>query len=395
MAESEASNTVVLSTRECKVSTGVDGKHSMRHIVIPVLFAAIAIFLLVLSKVPEAVTHDFLNLYSASSLARDGRAADLYNPSLLLQREKHILPAVSNLTVFSRPPWYAVILAPLSLLPYGVATFAAWVALQMGLLGVSWYWGVRRFGPKVIEYTCLYIPPMAGIAYGQDCLFPLILLIASYALATKNRNFFSGLVLGLGLFKFHLFGLWPAILLINRRWTMLLGFTCSAAMEFLVSLFVSGTGGLESYIRFLSLPSDALHPAPEKVISMWGILANLHIHRPAVAAACITLCATATVLRSFRLNTEQIFITATAASLFIAPHVYLYDATILLLPIWLMIFSIANKRGCTGSQLFSKPYAFIALLFLPAPFTMIGALSVAFFFTLAILQQSSQSAGPS
>jgi|SRR5579862_518365 len=360
------------------VVRGVSTRTWRSTILVPVLFSCIAIMLLVLMKRPEAMTHDFLNLYTGASFARDGRIADLYNPETVLAREQEFVKGLARVTVFSRPPWYALILAPMSMLPYGAGAFGLWVFLQMSLLGLSWVWAVRRFGRDVIRYTCLYLPPMTGIAYGQDCLVPLCILIAGYIVANKKRDFVSGLVLGMGLFKFHLFCLWPPILAVNKRWKMLSGMAAAVVLEFLLSLSLSGTSGLQAYVRFLLKGSSALHPEPRKVVSLWGILANLGFGQGAVALLCVIAVVAITLLQSRCLSTEQVFIIATIGSLAIAPHIYLYDATILLLPIWLLIFTSNDQKASTGAELFAKPYAFMGLLFLPPPLLAIGGLSVLF-----------------
>jgi hypothetical protein len=46
-------------------------------------------------------------------------------------------------------------------------------------------------------------------------------LVVAYVLAEKKREFWSGLALGAGLFKFHLFFLWPLALASQKRWKML------------------------------------------------------------------------------------------------------------------------------------------------------------------------------
>jgi hypothetical protein len=80
---------------------------------------------------------------------------------------------------------------------------------------------------------------------------------------------------------------------------------------------------------------------------------------------------------------EKLFVVATAGSLALAPHVYLYDATTLLLPLWLAIFSCADSKVSQTSILFSKPYIYAVFLLLWPPFLALPAVALLTFVALA------------
>ncbi len=96
--------------------------------------------------VPGARKHDFLNLYTGASLALDGNFAHMHSPDVQLARERQYVPALDALVPFVRPPFYALILAPLALIPFGPA-FWVWLGLQTALLIGCWAWAFRRWGP--------------------------------------------------------------------------------------------------------------------------------------------------------------------------------------------------------------------------------------------------------
>ena len=58
--------------------------------------------------VPGARLHDFLNLYTGASLARDGAFAGMHAPEVQLQREQEYAPQLKELVPFVRPPFYAL-----------------------------------------------------------------------------------------------------------------------------------------------------------------------------------------------------------------------------------------------------------------------------------------------
>lgn len=361
-------------------------------VTLPLTFAMALLVLLIVGEAREALTNDFLVLYRGASLARDGRVGDIYNRPVLSHHQRELVPG-SNANVNARPPWYQVAIAPLSILPYGAPAYATWIALQVGLLGLAWRWGARRFAAKAVNYACWYLPPMVGIAYGQDDVVLLVLLIAAYVMATRKRHFLSGLLLGAGLFKFHLFLLWPPLLIINKRWTMLLGLAASAVLETLISLWAVGPDGVMQYARFLYSTAAIINQAPVKMISLRGILANLRVDSPAVGFACVAICAALLVLLSFRIDTDQLFIRATVASVFLAPHVYMYSGTILLLPIWLLMFRGFNDRVRTVARWFVTPWAFLILWLAPPPWTIVGSLAVAALFAATLYARGAVKVG--
>jgi len=218
---------------------------------------------------------------------------------------------------------------------------------------------------------------MLGIAHGQDCVAPALILIAAYALAKKELPFASGLALGAGLFKFHLFVLWPLCLAAQKRWKMMAGFAAIGAIELIVSLHLAGWDGVSSYVQFLL--SSKFHVAPEKVVSLWGLLANLGLMnapRGIVGGVAGAICVT---VLSRKAGLEQLFTIAAAGSAVVAPHVYLYDATVLLLPLWLAIFVCTDRSVRRAAMLFSKPYIFAVLLLLWPPFTALPAIVLLIF----------------
>ena len=227
--------------------------------------------------VPGARLHDFLNLYTGASLARDGVFAGMHAPEVQLQREQEYAPQLKELVPFVRPPFYALFLAPLAWLPFGPA-FWAWLGVQAAVLIGTWAWAFRRWGTDALIFGSMYLPTALGIAHGQDCVLILAIVLGVYALADRERHFLSGMVLGAGLIKFHLFLLWPIMLLIQRRWRMLAGACAAVTLEVLASLALAGPGGIAKYVALLRM-TDLRHlsPSPELMINVRGLAMNLGI----------------------------------------------------------------------------------------------------------------------
>jgi hypothetical protein len=104
----------------------------------------------------------------------------MHSPQVQLERERRFVPGLDALVPFVRPPFYALILAPLALLPFGAA-FWVWIGLQSVLLIGCWAWAFRRWGPDALVFGALYLPTALGIAPGQDCVVMLVIAIAAVA----------------------------------------------------------------------------------------------------------------------------------------------------------------------------------------------------------------------
>jgi hypothetical protein len=309
--------------------------------------------------VPGARKHDFLNLYTGAALALEGNFAHLHSPQVQLNRERQFVPELPALVPFVRPPFYALLLAPLALLPFGIA-FWVWLAAQSALLFGCWAWALARWGPDALTFGAFYLPTALGIATGQDCVVMLAILIASYALSEKGDNFSSGMALGLGLIKFHLFLLWPVALLIQRRWRMMLGACAAVAAECLISLWLSGANGIAEYFQLLrNKDIERLNPSPELMIDLQGLALNFHIDALLFRALLVGVVIMLVAVACWRAPLWRWFAAASTGSLLVAPHVYGYDAGLLLLSIWLAIFMSTDKWKRIAATLICTPIPFL------------------------------------
>jgi Glycosyltransferase family 87 len=311
---------------------------------------------------PGARNHDFLNLYTGASLALDRNFAHMHSPTVQLERERRFVPKLDALVPFVRLPFYALILAPLALLPFGTA-FWVWIGLQSLLLFGCWTWAFRRWGPDALIFGALYLPTALGIASGQDCVLMLVIAIAIYALADKGKHWSSGAALGLGLIKFHLFLLWPLALVIQKRWRMLFGAIAAAAAELLVSLWLAGPSGLMEYFRLLQNKDiQHLSPSPELMINAQSLAINFGVDSQLVRALLVLIVIALVSAACWRAPLWRSVAAASAGSLLVPPHVYGYDAGLLLLSLWLVIFVCVEKPARLAATLLCTPLPFLMTL---------------------------------
>ncbi len=336
-----------------------------------------------------ARSHDFLNIYTGASLAREGRFPDLHDVDVQLEREHRIFPGLPTLVPFVRPSFYAAILAPLSLLPYNAA-FWTWIAIQTALLIACWIYGWWKFGANALVFGAMFLPAPMGIASGQDCVVMLALLIVAYELHERDRPYLSGAALALMLIKFHLILLWPIALLWTKRWRMFAGFSATAAIEIAISLALGGMHGAHNYIALLTNKSlDRLSPSPELMISQQGLVENLNLH-----ASWIVLLITGLVLGDFIFAARnsplwRVFAVTSIASLIIVPHVYGYDAALLLLPIWLVIFKSTYTPSRITATMLATPIPF-GMALAGKPYAVTASAALIIFLAMLTAESSTQ-----
>lgn len=292
--------------------------------------------------VPGARLHDFLSFYTGASLVREGVFHGMYLPEVQLQHQREYAQ-LPELVPYIRPPFYALVLAPLAWLPFGPA-FWTWLGVQAGVLACAWIWAFRHWGADALIFGSMYLPTALGIAHGQDCVLILAAVLGIYALANRERHFLGGLMLGAGLIKFHLFLLWPVALLIQRRWRMLAGACTAVTAELLLSLLLAGPSGMVKYVALLRT-SDLRHlsPSPELMINVRSIALNLFADNIVVSGLLTGLAVFLTVAACWGAPLWRMVAAASAGSLLVAPHVYGYDAGLLLVGLWLAMFE-SNTR---------------------------------------------------
>lgn len=209
----------------------------------------------------------------------------------------------------------------------------------------------------------------------------LALLIVAYELSDRGHAASGGAVLALMLFKFHLVLLWPVALIVQRRWRMLAGYCATAAALAIVSLALGGIADARLYVELLQNKSlDHLAPSPELMISYQGLFANLGLESKWLVALFIAI-VIAILVVAVR-NRPALFILTPVASLLIAPHVYGYDAALLLVPLLVTIFETTNKAARIAATLLSTPVPF-GMALADKPWAIASSASLIAFFMIS------------
>ena len=290
---------------------------------------------------------DFRTFYSAGYMVRSGEASQLY----VVDSEKRVQGAVVSphgaALPFLNPAYAALPFVPLSYLSYRVAYFVflplnvmlAWLAavvLRPYLPALAALWK-----PLPIVIFLCFIPVGIALREGQMSLIVLLLYCVCFAALQSGRVFSAGLMLALALIKFQIALPVAVLFLVWRCWRFLAGFTSGAVAAALLSLWVAGDGGLESYghsllsSRSIGARAQSLFEiVPTHMPNLYGLFYS--ISGGAHWGQVLTIVCSLLVLAWAMFQRPSLPL-ALLAGILVSYHFYQYDLSLLLLPIGLTL----------------------------------------------------------
>ncbi|MGH9538230.1 MAG: glycosyltransferase family 87 protein, partial [Terriglobales bacterium] len=310
---------------------------------------------------------------------------------------------------FIRPAYQALLFVPFSLLPYRSA-YLAFLTVNLVLLGMA-YWVLRphmsnlarvwRFLPVFV--FLVFYPILLAMMQGQDSILLLVLLAAALAALEQGQERRAGILLGLGLFKMQIVIPIALLFLLWRRWRFFAGFTLSAGLFSLISLWVVGFAQTAAYARaLLSVGTNvaAVHQFPLRV----SIMANLRglffglfgARLPAFWIQVLTIVASAFVLLWAALRVDgkkrqaDAFVIAITVSLIVSYYLFIHDLSVLLVPIVITLDRfILERPDAPATPLDRAAWMSAALLvapmsifLIPEHFYLLALVECAFMVTL-------------
>lgn len=254
------------------------------------------------------------------------------------------------------PPFYYLLVSPLSLLPFHTAAIL-WAGLMVAAYLAAWrlfqksaaMTGDGQAVPHwLLPLSLLFMPLIESFTSSQKGSLLLLILTCTYYLLLSKRSYSAGVVFGLIAFKPH-FALPIAIaMLCKGQWRFVLGGLTTGSL--LVGLcLLLGLDVCRQYIAFSTQAGEYLQNAGYDLTKShaWSGFFALLLGGPGSAAQVMTLLASgATILivalalrgpldfgsRRFAWQ----FAALIAATVLISPHLYTYDLTVLLLPLGLV-----------------------------------------------------------
>jgi hypothetical protein len=303
---------------------------------------------------------DFSALYTAASLLRQGEGKLLYNLRRQWGEQQKFAPNIAirqGPLPFMRPPFEALLLLPLAYFSYPVA-LAIWSVAKLFLL-----WLTARLLPRPDPFSRIYpawleavlclglFPIFLDLVQGQDAILLLFIVAVTFNRLQLGKDAVAGIILALGLFKFHLVAPIAIMIWLAGRRRILAGFLPGTVALVMISCLISGVSVLSTYpvylltlnratgvgviaaqtmpnLRGLLTPFLGRPPYPDAIL--WLLLSA------AVAAVILTAWLWRPIINSgftgFALGYFLVLLTAIMTSF----YAYSYDMTMLIVPLFLL-----------------------------------------------------------
>ena len=307
------------------------------------------------------------------------------------------------------PPFYYMLISPLSLLPYQGA-LVIWMFAIGAAIAVT-LWMLTRYHPqagnhwrKCLAATLVFYPLLMSLNTAHKSAFLLLILTATYLLLYHRRPFAAGLAFGLIAFKPHLGLVIGFAMLAKRQWRFVAGCAATVSALLLLSL-IAGWDLCQDYFWQCISMSDYISTSGYQLAeshSLVGATALMFGSDSAMTKVLFRMLAILIVaivgfgLRgkmdttSYRFAMQ--FSLLLVATVLLSPHFYVYDLTIMLLPIGLIALNFSTRKESTDSKvkkLSEKSPEFLIgtaiLLFVIAGLSASVASSLSFQPTLPIL----------
>jgi hypothetical protein len=340
-----------------------------------VILLGLAVMLALLWQVNDPVRsarNDFIPLYVAAKLAGTGHLYDSHAYyGFMIQR----FAALHESLRFTRPPYYAALLWPLSFLPYETA-YGLWWVLRIGALAAFLALWRTPSRSDTILFTVLSVPVVASLAAGQDSILLLLFIALAFRCWERGQDFAAGLALSLCAIKFHLFVLLPLLFWRQRLKRMAAGFGSGGAALLTLTFAVEGWRWAIDYFGVLT--DGRVHPGADSMPNLHGLFAALPqgVYLEAIAVVAVLGGAWA-ALRDASFPSG--FALTLLGGLLLSFHSYLMDAVILL-PALLIVVAGTSRRWLkiAGALLLSPPAAL--LLVSHPPWSYVTQAGLALFF---------------
>lgn len=200
---------------------------------------------------------DFPAFYGAARTVLSGTLTDLYKPTRQAASQKDLYGSESEgFLPFAYPPFFAILCAPLALLPYRPAFFI-FAMLNVGffLLAMrsfrSWNQDLGIYSEAALALCIFYYPIFRSLINGQNTALTLMLLAFSIKYTHQEKFATAGLFWGLLAYKPQLGLPFTGLLLVSRRYKLFGWAMLSVLMQFLLVCIFYGTSWVAEWLAFI------------------------------------------------------------------------------------------------------------------------------------------------
>lgn len=315
---------------------------------------------------------DFAIFYAGAKIVHDGLGKTLYDFNLQKDYTRQFSARPLPLS-FNHPPFELLIFLPISFFSYPKA-YVLWALTNGVFLFIvaqllrPYCENLRRSLPLIL-LLLLFFPIFVAALEGQDSILLLLLYTVAFACLKQNRELTAGSVLALGLFKFQLVLPFLVEPLMNRRWKIFAGFLATAATLAVVSWHLVGWSGAAMYANLLreqnqdlasQRTQDQWYIYPARMPNLRGFVQTLFLGKipESYLNVGILFCSAVLIVwagrrwggnsKSEDTTTDLRFSLNVVATVLVSYHLYLHDASLLILPLLLVGNHLLSKNGPQG-----------------------------------------------
>jgi hypothetical protein len=300
------------------------------------MFAGFDLFQWVVAYGSDHFHNDFTFYYAAARIGVTHGWQSIYDLNLQ-QTELDAIGSrirIAELARYISPPPVAWLALPFTLLPYPAA-YLLWSVLMLAALAGTWYLaapGAGRLRLIHLVAALAWLPVIYALQLGQPGLFVALGVAGSYALLRKQRQFLSGLALGVIVLKPQLGFLLPVALLAGGRFRAVAGAAVSIGVLVIASGVNVGPDGMAAYAERLSFAADV---PVNRQLTLALVIGGLGAAR--LVQGAIAIWALALAFRLRKQSPERIYVLAILGGLLATPYLHLDDLVMLGLAIWLYL----------------------------------------------------------
>jgi hypothetical protein len=272
-------------------------------------------------------------------------------------RIQHTITSNDGFLPFYHPSYETLVFLPFSMMAYRSAYFA-FIAFNMLVLMSACFVGRTalssaggRWRPELLLF--LFFPLFLAVALGQDSILSLLLYCLTWRQLESRKDVSAGVFLALALFKFQLAIPIAILIAIRRGWRFSAGFIITSAAVVMLCIGLVGPGGMADLTRLLfsaaaavdksAVAQQSMNVFPAAMPTIAGLLyacgARL-LPSPfafRLLSGIFGLGLFAWCARAVRRCDLSVAVSiAILCSLLVSFHLYLYDLTLVLIPMALL-----------------------------------------------------------
>jgi hypothetical protein len=195
---------------------------------------------------------DYPSFYGAGAIVNDGDWDDLYSGERQQAEQAGLIDDAGGYLYFSYPPFVAAAYGLLGGLDYRWSFL-----LHTILMGLALYGAVRLLAPwlrhlnlpivAIFVAALAFYPVLRAIPGGQNTTLSLLLLAAAIWLDSEDQPIWAGVAAAHQLFKPQFGVVLVPLMIVGRRWRMLVGWAAGAAVLYIVSRLLMGGAWLADW----------------------------------------------------------------------------------------------------------------------------------------------------